>query len=71
MIKNMYGFIDPYSLGLIITLFTVIVIQLTDEHKPGAATSSLRYEAVSHHNKQQRVPPLKQYSLTHLSTLEH
>jgi len=47
MIKNMSGFIDPYSLGLIISLIGIIAIQLTHENTPKIDTYTQQHQKVT------------------------
>lgn len=70
MIKNMSGFIDPYSLGIIISLLGVMIIQLTDEADSKAISSGQHDEAVSYIKQQHEVTSAKLKSSTRLSTLE-
>lgn len=70
MMKNMYGFIDPLSLGMIISLLGVLAIQVMHHPQPTGSMAKHREQTVSHDAQQREKRIHEQQHLLPLSTLE-
>jgi len=58
MNKRMYGFVEPFTLGLILSLVGVVLIQLTEKETKEDVIASQQYESKVNTSVSQMAPAM-------------